>query len=142
MNKQCVSYLKYMSRHGLDARILQEYQQCGMLYFSKRTDNEHADIDRFVDFAGVDRTIIKKVDELERNLRVYPFHIVWNSSKELIIMCFDDDIDPEFQYDRFVTGTCMAIRYKIREDTYEYTTMHYDVCYGAVIDTDFNFNKK
>ena len=137
MNKECIKYLKYMSRHGLDARVLQEYQQCGMLYFSKRTGEEHADIDRFVDFVGVSRMIIKKVDELERVLGVNAFHIIWNSSKEIVIMCFDNDIDHDFQYEEFMSGTCQAIRYNIREDTYDYSTVHYDVCYGAVIDTDY-----
>ena len=134
-----VRYLEYMSRHGLDGRVVREYKSCGMLYFSRRYD-DRADIDRFIDIAGVDRSIIKKVDELEAELCIVPYHIIWNSSKELVIMYYDADIDLDYQFDQFKQGKCTAIRYFIQNDTWEYTDLHYEVVLGAVIDTDFTLN--
>lgn len=138
--KDAVQYLEYMSRHGLDARVLQEYRQCGMLYYSKRYGKDSADLDRFVDFAGVDRSIIRMVDNLEDELNICVYHIIWNSSKEIIIMYCDADIDQEYQFKQFRKGKCTAIKYFIQEDYWVYTDLNYEVRLGAVVDADFTLD--
>lgn len=137
MNRTSIACLEYMSRHGLDARVLQEYKQCGMLYFSKRYNENSADLDRFVDFSGVDRNIIRKVDELENNLQISVFHIIWNNNNEIILMYSDLDLDEDYQLDKFKTGTCSAIKYIVNEDTWLYFSLRYEVRLGAVVDVEY-----
>ena len=135
--REATEYLEFMSRHGLDARVLQEYRQCGMLYYSKRWNDESADLDRFVDFAGVDRSIIRKVDELEDDLSISVYHVIWNSSKEIVLMYVDTELDQEYQFKQFKRGECTAIRYYIQDDYWVYDDLHYEVRLGAVVDADF-----
>ena len=138
MKKYGIPYLEYMSRHGLDARILQEYKQCGLLYYSKRYNESSADIYRFVDFSGVDRKIIRKVDELESELNIRVYHIIWNSDKELILMYHDPELDMEYQLDKFRKHECMAIKYFTDTDEWTYQILHYEVRLGSVVDTDYD----
>lgn len=132
-----IKFLQFMSRNGLDARVLQEYKQCGMLYCSKRYDSVGADICRFVDFEGFDRKLIRKVSELENDFSVFVFHIIMNNDNTIIMMCYDNDLDDEDQFDEFKLGKCSAIKYLIDTDTAEYTEMNYEVRLGAVVDVDF-----
>lgn len=132
-------FLEYMARHGLDARVLQEYKQCGLIYYSKRYNARNgADINRFVDFTGVDRKLIRRIDDLENELCICIYHIIWNSDNEIILMFYDPELDIGYQMDKFKTGYCTAIRYLINEDEWEYRTLHYEVRLGAVVDMDFD----
>lgn len=140
MRNQCIRYLQYLSRNGLDARVLQEYRQCGMLYCSKRYDSVSADISRFVDFEGFDRKLIRKVSELENKYSVSVFHIIKDNDDTLFLMCHDPDIDEDYQFEEFTIGKCNAIKYCVDTDTSEYTEMNYEVRLGSVVDIDFMNN--
>lgn len=140
MSKGAIKLIKFMTRHGLDARVLQEYTQCGMIYCSKRYNLNSADLHRFVDFEGYDRKIIDTIDAYEILYNVSVFHIIQNDNNTFILMCYDDELDEEYQFNKFRSGTCTAIKYSADTDECIYTEVKFGVRLGAVIDVDFNFN--
>lgn len=140
MKKDCIEYLEYMSRHGLDARVLQEYKQCGLLYASRRCNDDNADIHRFVDFDGTERRTIKLVDNLENDLGIDVFHVIENNEKAIVVMYHDSDLDFDYQFKQFKTGKCTAIRYNLENECWTYADLQYEVRLGAVVDVDFKFN--
>ena len=138
--KDAIQYLEYMSRHGLDARVLQEYKQCGMLYASNRCNKDTADVHRFVDFDGVQRSTIRLVDNLENTLSIEVFHIIENNEKEIIVMYHDPGLDFDYQFRQFKSGRCTAIKYNLKDGYWTYVDLCYEVRLGAVVDIDYNFN--
>lgn len=139
---QGANYLKCLARYGLDTRILQDYKAYDLIYYSKRNVNGTADIGKFVDYEGVDRYLIHKVRELENLYNVEVFHIIWNSSKEMVLMYHSNDehMDLKGQLDMFKEGSCFALKYYIQENKVKFYNVRYDVVYGAIVDVDFKLN--
>lgn len=132
-------YLKCLTRYGLDTRVLQDYSSYNIIYYSQRNPNGTADVGKFVDFEGVDRSLIRKVKEIENNYNIEVFHIIWNSTYEMVLMYHSNEkyLDLKGQLKQFMTGECNAFRYNIRKDTYSYDLVKYEVVCGAIVDTEF-----
>ena len=132
-----IDFLKYMGRHGLDARVLQEYSQCGLLYCSKRCDRTGADLHRFVDFEGFDRDLIRKVDELETEFPITIFHIIQDTEDIIYLMCYDHEQEDDFQFNEFRAGRCTAIKYYTKTNEWIFVDLNYEVRLGSVVNVNF-----
>lgn len=133
-------YLKTLTRYGLDARILQDYKTYGIISVSHRNALGNADISKFVDYEGVDRSIIHKVRALENICNIEVFHVIWNSSSEIVFMYHDKANKLNTQLELFKQGTCNALKYNLRKDSVDYCCINYDVVLGAIVDIDYNKN--
>ena len=132
--------LQWLTRYGLDARILQDYRAYGLRYLSRRNLTGTADISKFVDYEGVDRSIIKKSCDLELFLDAEIYHVIWNSSSEIIFMFIDNTLDEEFQLELLKKGEIDSIKYNLKTDDWTYHKLHLEVNMGAIVDIDYNKN--
>ncbi len=133
-------YLKTLTRYGLDARILQDYKSYGMIYVSHRNNYGTADISKFVDYEGVDRKIINDVKKLENLADIEVFHIIWNSSSEILLMYHDNTYHIKTQLEKFKRGECNTYKYNIKTGDTRYYCVKYEVLLGAIVDIDYKIN--
>lgn len=132
-----LNYLKQLVRYGLDARVLQDYKAYGQIYISHRNHNYTADLSKFVDYEGVDKTLIALARNLEANMNIEIFHIVWNENKELSFMYHSNSYDEKSQLTEFKKGMCNAIKYNFKTHKYRYCPLNYEVSFGAIVDKDY-----
>ena len=133
-------FLQWLTRYGLDARILQDYRAYGLRYLSRRNLTGTADISKFVDYDGVDRSIIKKSCELELLLNAEIYHVIWNSTTEIIFMFVNRELDIDFQLNLLKQGEVDSIKYNIKTNKWNLYQLHPEVNMGAIIDVDYKIN--
>ena len=133
-------FLQWLTRYGLDARILQDYRAYGLRYLSRRNLTGTADISKFVDYDGVDRSIIKKSCELELLLNAEIYHVIWNSTTEIIFMFVNRERDIDFQLNLLKQGEVDSIKYNIKTNKWNLYQLHPEVNMGAIIDVDYKIN--
>lgn len=104
MNKEGVKYLEYLTRFGLNPKVLQDYRRCGMLHISENKLLSYTK--PFTDVYIEDERWIELVKEVENISNKAVYHIVNTMTKdkyfgtELLVMC----IPYEDKFNEFKQG--------------------------------------